>query len=197
MVSSTRQPPWSIMVNDQNKHGVVISVMDYSILKSGWEKEKVVIFPISWSRSHPHWEERGRRKKGEGRPRQVTSRHCYQFKTGNTSIVMDCNVASSGWGPALPGVTVTASREREISSVLSHSTDPGCRNINRYFLQIRPLCSSLCLILAAVRNAQHVQTDVFSFQEDIKFKYVEDHGTDQLHIKVWEKKEELNIYYPW
>ena len=171
MVSSTRQPPWSIMVNDQNKHGVVISVMDYSILKSGWEKEKVVIFPISWSRSHPHWEERGRRKKGEGRPRQVTSRHCYQFKTGNTSIVMDCNVAaSSGWGPALPGVTVTASREREISSVLSHSTDPGCRNINRYFLQIRPLCSSLCLILAAVRNAQHVQKSV---------------------------KEELNIYYPW
>ena len=93
----------------------------------GLKKEKVVIFPISWSRSHPHW---GERKKGEGRPRhkRVASRHCYQFKTGNTSIVMNCNVARSEWGPALPGVTVTASREGEISfspEWLSHSTRPG------------------------------------------------------------------------
>ena len=57
--------------------------------------------------------------------------------------------------PAVPGIARGychgKSGERNLLSAewLSHSTDPGCRNINRYFLQIRPLCSSLCLILSS------------------------------------------------
>ena len=124
----------------------------------GLKKEKVVIFPISWSRSHPHW---GKRKKGEGRlrRRRVTSRHCYQFKTGNTSIVMNCNVARSEEARHCQGCPSRQVGREKSPPVLSDwvtPLDPGCRNINRYFLQIRLLCSSLCLILAAVCNAQHV-----------------------------------------